>query len=72
MTEPARTTTRRSTADIERIYRAYRARYPAPKPQQPPPLTAEALEQALTRRPPRLPSRPPTINGRPALRGEIF
>lgn len=33
----------------------------------------ETMRQAFTRRlPPRLPSRPPTINGRPALRGEIF
>jgi hypothetical protein len=69
---------RRSALEIERtraIYTAFRARYPAPAPKYPKVSiqSIEALQKLMTRQsPPRLPSRPPTINGRRAVRGEIF
>lgn len=63
-------TTKHSTAEI---YAAYRAKFPAPKPIKPAPLTWEALERAFSRRPPNLRTRPPmNCNGRPPRRGEIF
>ena len=73
MTTPTRTITRRSTvieAERQRRLVEYRRYLMSPAMLR---KSMQHLQDLMTHQsPPRLPSRPPTINGRPALRGEIF
>jgi hypothetical protein len=70
MTTRAQHITPRSAVAAERRRAAYRRYLMSPEMLR---QSMQHLQQLMTRQaPPRLPSRPPTINGRPALKGEIF